>query len=152
PRPARTWRTRRGRDDTRPLPPAHDDRPAGPTTRRHRPGAGADRDVPWQLSRGPCRGDDFASLQSICEGKGRFAPNTAKESLVASATQNDAASLRRGVFYPALIFLGVVVALSIIFPSASGKALGTLQDTVVTGLGWYYVLIVAGFVAFAIWM
>ncbi|MFD1859375.1 BCCT family transporter [Aeromicrobium camelliae] len=67
-------------------------------------------------------------------------------------TTDGSAHLRRGVFYPALGFLAVVVALSVAFPSATETALTTLQDTVVRGLGWYYVLIVSGFVIFAIWM
>ncbi|WP_307837167.1 BCCT family transporter [Aeromicrobium sp. YIM 150415] len=71
---------------------------------------------------------------------------------MATATQDGVATLRRGVFYPALGFLGLVVALSIIFPNTVGDVLGTLQSNVVSGLSWYYVLIVAGFVIFAVWM
>ncbi|RQN09595.1 BCCT family transporter [Aeromicrobium camelliae] len=71
---------------------------------------------------------------------------------VPAITTDGSAHLRRGVFYPALGFLAVVVALSVAFPSATETALTTLQDTVVRGLGWYYVLIVSGFVIFAIWM
>ncbi|WP_293787000.1 BCCT family transporter [uncultured Aeromicrobium sp.] len=69
-----------------------------------------------------------------------------------ATTTDEAARLRHGVFYPALGFLAVVVALSIAFPSATETVLTTLQNTVVRGLGWYYVLIVSGFVIFAIWM
>ncbi|WP_243697280.1 BCCT family transporter [Aeromicrobium phragmitis] len=71
---------------------------------------------------------------------------------MASTSTDDAPRLRRGVFYPALGFLAVVVAISVGFPDATGNVMSTLQDTVVRGLGWYYVLIVSGFVIFAIWM
>ncbi len=71
---------------------------------------------------------------------------------MATATNDGAATLRRGVFYPALGFLALVVALSMIFPGTVGEALGTLQSNVVNGLGWYYVLLVAAFVIFAVWV
>ena len=57
-----------------------------------------------------------------------------------------------GVFYPALIILGLVVVLSIAFPDKTGDVLSSAQDNVVSGIGWYYTLAVTGFVVFALWM
>lgn len=61
-------------------------------------------------------------------------------------------SIRPTVFWPALAFLAVVVALSIAFPTRTGDALTAAQDTVIGGFGWYYTLIVTGFVVFSIWV
>src|SRR5690606_2227962 len=38
------------------------------------------------------------------------------------------------------------------FPEATGDALAAIQTNIVSGFGWYYVIIVAGFVVFALWM
>lgn len=57
-----------------------------------------------------------------------------------------------GVFWPSLIVLTVACVLTIGFPDASAKALGAIQENIVSGFGWYYVLVVAVFVAFALWM
>jgi choline/glycine/proline betaine transport protein len=56
------------------------------------------------------------------------------------------------VFYPALGIIIAVVIIAIIFPVRTGAVLATLQGWVVAGLGPYYVVLVAGFVVFAIWM
>ncbi|WP_246219397.1 BCCT family transporter [Phytoactinopolyspora halotolerans] len=39
-----------------------------------------------------------------------------------------------------------------IWPDDVGEALGTIQENIVGGFGWYYVLVVAIFVVFSIWM
>ncbi len=57
-----------------------------------------------------------------------------------------------GVFYPALAILGLVVLISILFPDATGDALGSAQSSVIGDIGWYYTLTVTGFVIFALWM
>ncbi|AXT86048.1 choline transporter [Aeromicrobium sp. A1-2] len=57
-----------------------------------------------------------------------------------------------GVFFPALIILGLVVLISILFPDATGDALGSAQSSVIGDIGWYYTLTVTGFVVFALWM
>ncbi len=56
------------------------------------------------------------------------------------------------VFVPAAAVLLLVVALGAIMPRRLGELLTTANTSVVTGLGWWYVLIVTGFVFFAIWM
>nr|WP_241979648.1 BCCT family transporter [Cryobacterium suzukii] len=56
------------------------------------------------------------------------------------------------VFYPALGIILAVVVIAIAFPVRTGSVLALLQGWVVAGLGPYYVIIVATFVVFAIWM
>ena len=56
------------------------------------------------------------------------------------------------VFYPALGIILAVAIIAIIFPVRTGSVLALLQGGVVAGLGPYYVIIVAAFVIFAIWM
>ncbi|NED98065.1 BCCT family transporter [Phytoactinopolyspora alkaliphila] len=56
------------------------------------------------------------------------------------------------VFFPALVIVGGASLLTMLFPDQAGAALDVIQENVVGGFGWYYVLIVAGFVVFAIWM
>ena len=56
------------------------------------------------------------------------------------------------VFYPALGIIVAVVLVAISFPLRTGATLATLQGWVVAGLGPYYIVLVAGFVVFAVWM
>ncbi|WP_241989236.1 BCCT family transporter [Cryobacterium serini] len=56
------------------------------------------------------------------------------------------------VFYPALGIILAVVIIAIAFPVRTGSVLALLQGWVVAGLGPYYVIVVAAFVVFAIWM
>ncbi|MDH6236544.1 BCCT family transporter [Cryobacterium sp. CG_9.6] len=56
------------------------------------------------------------------------------------------------VFYPALGIILAVVIIAISFPVRTGTTLSTLQGWVVAGLGPYYIILVAGFVVFAVWM
>ena len=56
------------------------------------------------------------------------------------------------VFYPALVIIVAVVIVAISFPVRTGATLATLQGWVVAGLGPYYIVLVAGFVVFAVWM
>lgn len=53
------------------------------------------------------------------------------------------------VFWPALIVVALVALISIVLPDASSRAFHGIQDWIVTNLGWYYMLAVGGFVAFA---
>ncbi|MFC6287877.1 BCCT family transporter [Nocardioides sp. GCM10027113] len=61
-------------------------------------------------------------------------------------------SVAPGVFWPALAILGGAVVLSIAFPDGTGEFLGDIQGGIVDKMGWYYVLAVAGFVGFSLWM
>jgi choline/glycine/proline betaine transport protein len=56
------------------------------------------------------------------------------------------------VFYPAITVIGLAVIVTMVWPDDAGEALGTIQENIVGGFGWYYVLIVAVFVVFALWM
>nr|WP_179519357.1 BCCT family transporter [Nocardioides perillae] len=53
------------------------------------------------------------------------------------------------VFVPAAVLLVAFVAVALAMPGRLGEALTAANTTVVTDLGWYYVLLVTGFVAFA---
>ena len=63
-----------------------------------------------------------------------------------------ASTLARGVFYPAAGIILVFVLLAVLATDATTAVMNTLQREVIGAFGWYYVLIVAGFVIFAIWM
>jgi choline/glycine/proline betaine transport protein len=56
------------------------------------------------------------------------------------------------VFWGAVAVVVVVSAVTIAFPDAANDVIGRVQADVVSAFGWYYVLIAAGFVAFAIWL
>ena len=56
------------------------------------------------------------------------------------------------VFFPALGIIIAVVIIAIIFPVRTGATLATLQGWVVAGLGPYYIILIAAFVVFAVWM
>ncbi|WP_084499546.1 BCCT family transporter [Brevibacterium album] len=56
------------------------------------------------------------------------------------------------VFWPALIvILGVAVA-AIAFPDAIGSALEAINGWIVSTFGWYYMVVVAGFIAFCLFI
>ncbi|MGC1209143.1 MAG: BCCT family transporter, partial [Ornithinimicrobium sp.] len=61
-------------------------------------------------------------------------------------------SLAPRVFYPAAAVILTVVGLSIAMPARMSEWITTANDTVVGGLGWYYVLITFGFVIFCGWL
>ncbi|MEN5075128.1 BCCT family transporter [Isoptericola cucumis] len=63
-----------------------------------------------------------------------------------------ASTLARGVFYPAAGIIVLFVLLAVFATQATTNVMNTLQREVIGVFGWYYVLIVAGFVVFAIWM
>lgn len=56
------------------------------------------------------------------------------------------------IFYPALGIILAVVLVSSFFPVRTGDVLAQLQTLVVAGLGPYYLVLVAFFVIFALWM
>ena len=60
--------------------------------------------------------------------------------------------IHNAVFYPALGILLLACFFAIVFPSATESALGNIQSNIVSGFGWYYVVIVAAFVGFSLWM
>lgn len=56
------------------------------------------------------------------------------------------------VFYPAAGLILLFVLLAAFATDATAEVMNTLQAKVISGFGWYYVLIVAIFTVFAIWM
>ena len=56
------------------------------------------------------------------------------------------------VFLPAAVLLVVFVALAALMPDRMGELISKANTAVVTDLGWWYVLIVSGFVGFAVWL
>ncbi|WP_216212707.1 BCCT family transporter [Amycolatopsis aidingensis] len=56
------------------------------------------------------------------------------------------------VFWPAASIIAAFVLFTVIFPTTMGDAFDAIQDTIVGTFSWYYLLIVSGFVVFAIWI
>ncbi|MCU4295636.1 BCCT family transporter [Brevibacterium permense] len=54
------------------------------------------------------------------------------------------------VFWPALIIIVGIVVFSVSLPEGTGQVISSIQNWIVTDLGWYYMLVVGLFVAFAI--
>ncbi len=61
------------------------------------------------------------------------------------------ASVAPAVFYPAAAIIAVFVAAALISSDGTSNAIGAVQDFVITDLGWYYVLLIAAFVAFSLY-
>jgi len=56
------------------------------------------------------------------------------------------------VFYPAAGIVLAFVLATVLFPEAMGAGISAVQTTIIGTFGWYYTLIVTGFVVFALWM
>jgi choline/glycine/proline betaine transport protein len=56
------------------------------------------------------------------------------------------------IFYPSLVIILLTVIIAITFPDVTASALAQAQTWVVASLGPYYLILVAAFVIFAIWM
>ncbi|WP_368498043.1 BCCT family transporter [Herbiconiux sp. A18JL235] len=56
------------------------------------------------------------------------------------------------VFWPAAVLVVAFSAFAAFFPDAAGVFFGTIQTTIVNTFNWYYVLIAAFFVAFALFV
>ncbi|MBU5424501.1 BCCT family transporter [Cellulomonas hominis] len=56
------------------------------------------------------------------------------------------------MFWGSVAVVVLVAGLTIAFPETAGEVIGRIQTDVVSAFGWYYVLLVAGFVAFALWV
>lgn len=64
----------------------------------------------------------------------------------------DSAITAPRVFWPAAAIILVFVGLAVLLPERLGDTLGTLNDTVIGDLGWFYVLLVSSFIAFSVWV
>ncbi|WP_147796518.1 BCCT family transporter [Cellulomonas sp. Y8] len=58
----------------------------------------------------------------------------------------------RAVFWGSVAVVAAVSGFTILFPDTANDVIGAVQTNVVSAFGWYYVALVAGFVAFAIWL
>ena len=56
------------------------------------------------------------------------------------------------VFWPSVLVVGAVAVIAITFPEATDEALTTIQGAIVSAFSWYYMLVVAAFIVFAVWM
>ena len=61
-------------------------------------------------------------------------------------------SLAPWVFWPAAGLVIAITAFSMIAPKIANTVFSTLQSSVISSFSWYYVLITAFFVAFALWL
>ncbi|RJK92455.1 BCCT family transporter [Vallicoccus soli] len=57
-----------------------------------------------------------------------------------------------GVFWPSVVLIGAFVLFAVVAPTTAESAIGAVQDSIVGSLGWYYTLLVAAFIAFALWV
>lgn len=63
-----------------------------------------------------------------------------------------ASAIKPGVFYPAVAVIGVFVLLALGLPEVTASVIASVQSTIIGGLGWYYVLLIAAFVVFSLWV
>ncbi|WP_370894689.1 BCCT family transporter [Janibacter sp. GXQ6167] len=83
--------------------------------------------------------------------------NSTEHASTSPPTQNSKNGLLRyieqpAVFIPALVLVASFVTLAAVAPTWLGEVLSTLNSTVVADLGWFYVIAVATFVVFSIWI
>ncbi|MEN0102976.1 MAG: BCCT family transporter, partial [Curtobacterium sp.] len=60
--------------------------------------------------------------------------------------------VKRWVFWPAAGLVLAFVVIALIAPKQTEAVFATVQDAIVRDFGWYYVIVAAGFVLFAIWI
>jgi choline/glycine/proline betaine transport protein len=60
--------------------------------------------------------------------------------------------VQRWVFWPSAIVVLGFVAVALVAPRATEAVFTGIQSVIVADFGWYYVLVAAGFVAFAVWI
>jgi choline/glycine/proline betaine transport protein len=66
--------------------------------------------------------------------------------------RSSAPEIARWVFWPAAIVVLVFVAFAILLPDAAESLFAGIQASIVSNFNWYYVLIAAFFVIFALWV
>ncbi|WP_230673517.1 BCCT family transporter [Rathayibacter sp. Leaf248] len=74
------------------------------------------------------------------------------ESPVTTGSARPTERLAPWVFWPAVALILAIVAFALLAPGTATAVFSSLQTTVVDTFSWYYVLLAAAFVAFAIWM
>ena len=68
------------------------------------------------------------------------------------AIQGRLSAVEPWVFFPAAAVITVFVIYATVFRDHAARSVGTIQENVVGGLGWYYTAIVSLFVIFALWV
>ncbi|HLS14318.1 MAG TPA: BCCT family transporter [Beutenbergiaceae bacterium] len=61
-------------------------------------------------------------------------------------------SIQPRVFYPAMGVILLFVSATMIAPVTMEEAIGSIQDSIVSGFSWYYAVLVFAFVVFALWV
>lgn len=56
------------------------------------------------------------------------------------------------VFWPSIAIIAGFALFAVVAPDAASAGIGAVQSGIIDSLGWYYVLLIAGFVAFSLWM
>ncbi|WIB79069.1 BCCT family transporter [Curtobacterium sp. MCPF17_002] len=69
-----------------------------------------------------------------------------------SAAPDRQPPVERWVFWPAAGLVLAFVAVALIAPRATEDAFATVQGAIVRDFGWYYVIVAAAFVVFAVWI
>lgn len=70
----------------------------------------------------------------------------------AGATRKWSDTIAPRVFYPSAALVAVFVLATVLFPDAMSVGISAVQSAIIGAFGWYYTLIVTGFVVFALWM
>lgn len=70
----------------------------------------------------------------------------------AQSTSTSRRPIAPWVFWPAAAVILTMVVFAVVAPGVAGATFSALQSTIVDTFSWYYVLIAAFFVAFAVWM
>jgi choline/glycine/proline betaine transport protein len=70
----------------------------------------------------------------------------------AGSRDRGSSSIAPFVFWPSLAIIGGFVLFALLAPDAASSVISAVQGGIVDGLGWYYVLLIAAFVAFSLWM
>lgn len=61
-------------------------------------------------------------------------------------------SIAPRVFWPAAAVIGVFVLAAVLLPAQTADAMNAVQGLVLAGFGWYYVLLIAAFVGFSLFV
>jgi choline/glycine/proline betaine transport protein len=72
--------------------------------------------------------------------------------VIVNGMERRRSTLAPAVFYPAGGLILLFVLVTVLFADGVANVMSTLQDVVIGGFGWYYIVIVAAFLIFAVWM
>jgi choline/glycine/proline betaine transport protein len=72
--------------------------------------------------------------------------------VIVNGMERRRSTLAPAVFYPAGGLILLFVVLTLVFADGVASVMETLQRNVISGFGWYYIVIVAVFLIFAVWV